>query len=281
MEPFVQYTAENGVELYRLDSWMNQFPGLSAGFTGRNGGTGSVPYASLNLGLHVEDEPAVVVDNRRLLAGALRTPLEAWTYGEQVHGARVQTVEPAHRGRGTLEQSDAFPEADAFITADRGVMMAALFADCVPLFFVDPVHQAIGLAHAGWKGTALGIARQTAEAMAQAFGTRPAELHAAIGPSIGVCCYEVDDRVTDSFTAQTGLQGEPFYRQNPGSPGKFMLNLQEINRKIMIEAGILPQHIEMTNLCTSCAVSHFFSHRKENGRTGRMAAWIGWVGQSG
>ena len=277
MEPFVQYIAENGVELYRLDGWMSQFPGLSAGFTGRNGGTGSAPYATLNLGLHVGDEPAVVVDNRRLLAGSLATPLEAWTYGEQVHGARVQTVEPAHRGRGTLEQTDAFPEADAFITADRGIMMAALFADCVPLYFIDPAHQAVGLAHAGWKGTVQQIARRTAEAMTQTFGTRPAELYAAIGPSIGACCYEVDDRVTGSVTAQTGLQGEPFFRPSPVNPGKFMLNLQEINRKIMIEAGILPQHIEMTNLCTSCAVSQFFSHRKENGRTGRMAAWIGWV----
>lgn len=281
MEPFIQHIAENGVELYRIGSWLNRFPGVSAGFTGRNGGVGSAPYATLNLGLHVGDEPAAVVDNRRLLAGALETPLEAWTYGEQVHGARVQLVEPAHRGRGTLAQADAFPEADAFITAGRGIMMAALFADCVPLFFLDPVHGAIGLAHAGWKGTAQRIARRTVEAMGQTFGTRPADLHAAIGPSIGVCCYEVDDRVIGSITAQTGLQGEPFFRPNPANAGKFMLNLQEINRKIMIEAGILPQHIEMTKLCTSCAGSRFFSHRKENGRTGRMAAWIGFVAQSG
>lgn len=277
MEPFVQYTASNGVELYKVDSWQSRFPGLSAGFTGRNGGTGSAPYATLNLGLHVGDEPAVVVDNRKLLAEALSTPLEVWTYGEQVHGARVQLVEPAHRGRGTLAQTDAFPQADAFITADRDIMMAALFADCVPLYFIDPVHNAVGLAHAGWKGTAQQIARHTVEAMVQAYDTNPADLVAAIGPSIGVCCYEVDERVTGSVTAQTGLEGEPFFRPSSGGPGKFMLNLQEINRKIMIEAGILPQHIEMTRLCTSCAVSRFFSHRKENGQTGRMAAWIGWV----
>ncbi|MNL66239.1 Multi-copper polyphenol oxidoreductase laccase [compost metagenome] len=91
----------------------------------------------------------------------------------------------------------------------------------------------------------------------------------------------MDDRITGSITAQTGLQGEPFYRPGSANEGKFMLNLQEINRKIMIEAGILPHRIEMTKLCTSCAVSRFFSHRKENGRTGRMAAWIGWVSQSG
>ncbi|MDF2935541.1 MAG: hypothetical protein K0Q90_914 [Paenibacillaceae bacterium] len=277
MEPFVQHIADNGVELYRLEGWLSRFPGLSAGFTGRSGGNGRAPYASLNLGLHVDDEPAVVVDNRRLLAGALGTPLEVWTYGEQVHGARVQLVEAVHKGRGTLARADAFPEADAFITAGRGIMMAALFADCVPLYFIDPAHEAVGLAHAGWKGTAQEIARRTVEAMGQTFGTKPADLHAAIGPSIGACCYEVDDRVTGSITAQTALHGEPFFRPSSVNAGKFMLNLQEINRKIMIEAGILPQRIEMTSLCTSCAVSRFFSHRKENGRTGRMAAWIGWV----
>lgn len=277
MEPFVHYTTENGVELNRLEPWLHRFPGITAGFTGRKGGTGTPPYATLNLGLHVGDEPATVVRNRTLLAQALGTSLEAWTFGEQVHGDRVQQVAPFHRGRGTLTQADAFPEADAFIAAGKGTVLAALFADCVPLYFADPAHEAVGLAHAGWKGTVLGIARRTVEAMADAFGTKPESLHAAIGPSIGVCCYEVDNRIIGAVTAQTGLQGEPYFRPSPANEGKFLLNLQEINRKIMIEAGILPHHIEMTSLCTGCGVSRFFSHRKENGTTGRMAAWIGWT----
>lgn len=276
MEPFIRMKREDAPERYSLDSWASQFPGVTAGFTGRGGGMGAAPYRSLNLGLHVGDDPAAVVGNRSLLAEAAGVPLSSWTFGEQVHGCEVQVVEAGHLGRGTTSREDAFQERDAFVTSERGAILAGLFADCVPLYFLDPEHRAVGLAHAGWKGTVQRIAAHTVRVMAEQYGTRPETVRAAIGPSIGVCCYEVDGNLIAQVEEQTGLSGEPYYKAS-GQPGKFMLNLQEINRELLIKAGILPQHIEVTTLCTGCNLSHFFSHRKENGLTGRMAAWIGWL----
>ncbi|WP_438446325.1 peptidoglycan editing factor PgeF [Gorillibacterium sp. sgz5001074] len=275
MEPFIRKQRDGAPELYVLDAWMNAFQGLTAGFTGRNGGVSRAPYHTLNLGLHVDDDPAAVVENRRLLAEEVGIPLDRWTYGEQVHGCEVQVVDRTQSGRGTLSREDAFQAKDAFITADQGIVMAGLFADCVPLYFVDPVKRAAGLAHAGWKGTVLRVAEGTVRAMTDRFGTDPKDLYAAIGPSVGPCCYEVDDRIIDRVRTEAGKEGEPYFSP-AAEAGKYRLNLKEINRQIMIEAGILPNRIEMTTLCTGCSLSSFFSHRAENGRTGRMAAWIGW-----
>jgi polyphenol oxidase len=275
MEPFIRHKQKGAPETYRIRTWEEQFPGLTAGFTGRQGGAGTAPYESLNLGLHVGDKPETVIENRRRLAEEIGVPLSSWTFGEQVHGCEVQVVDSTHRGKGTVSREDAFQERDAFITSATGNVLAGLFADCVPLLFVDPGRRAVGLAHAGWKGSVLQIARLTVERMSQEFGSRPEAIHGAIGPSIGACCYEVDTRITSRLEEETGLSGEPYFTKSIHS-GKFMLNLQEINQKIMIEAGILPQHIEITKLCTGCNLSQFFSHRLENGLTGRMAAWIGW-----
>ena len=134
------------------------------------------------------------------------------------------------------------------------------------------------LSHAGWKGTVLGIAGQTVRVMTEAYGCRPADIRAAIGPSIGGCCYEVDGAVMEPLRRMMNAAGlsnaeERCFRSRPN--GKHLLNLREINRQLLEKAGILPMHIEITDLCTSCNTDLFFSYRKEHGRTGRMAAWIG------
>lgn len=275
MEPFVQQQSTDAPEHYLIQPWTAEFPQITAGFAGRNGGVSPAPYRSLNLGLHVGDDPAAVVENRQRLALAAGVPLPSWIYGEQVHDCQVQLVSAHHAGRGTLSREDAFPAKDAFVTNERGIVLAALFADCVPLYFLDPEHSAAGLAHGGWRGTVLGIASRTVQAMSRQFGTRPQAVRAAIGPSIGACCYEVEEGLISRIGTELGMEGEPYFNPGP-EQGKFMLNLQEINRKLMIEAGILPQHIEMSKLCTGCNPNRFFSHRMEQGRTGRMAAWIGW-----
>lgn len=276
MEAFVRRKRDGGPELYVLEAWMTAMPGLTAGFTGRNGGVSEAPYRTLNLGLHVDDDPEAVVENRRRLAQEVGIPFSRWTYGEQVHGCEVQPVDRTQAGRGTLSRGDAFQAKDAFITEERGLAMAGLFADCVPLYFADPVRGAVGLAHAGWKGTVLRVAEGTVRAMAERFGSRPCDIRAAIGPSVGPCCYEVDDRIISRVIAEAGVEGEPYYTPSE-APGLYRLNLKEINRQIMIKAGILPNHIEITKLCTGCNLKAFYSHRTENGRTGRMAAWIGWM----
>jgi YfiH family protein len=154
-----------------------------------------------------------------------------------------------------------------------------MYADCVPLYFFDPVRHAVGLAHAGWKGTVGGIARMAVRRMTESFGSKPEELLAAIGPSIGVCCYEVDEAVAAKVRPvleEIGPEPEQQERvlQSGRSAGKYMLDLQTFNRLLLLEAGILSAHIELSHLCTSCNTDRFFSHRAEGGRTGRMVAWI-------
>ncbi|WP_281888098.1 peptidoglycan editing factor PgeF [Paenibacillus sp. YYML68] len=278
MEPFIHRKGDNGCEWLELEPFQRAYPFASAGFTTRRGGASEGDFDSLNCGLHVADAPEAVVENRRRLAEALQFPFETCTYAEQVHGKEIEVVTRAKAGAGNDSRERALQAKDGFVTNERGVYLHALFADCVPLYFIDPIKKAVGLAHAGWKGTALGIAAALVETMSAAYGTKPRDVRAAIGPSIGSCCYEVDDKVIHrmervlSDSATEGASAS-YYEELPD--GKYKLSLQQVNRQIMIKAGILPSHIEISHLCTSCNTHTFYSHRKEKGRTGRMAAWIG------
>ncbi|WP_058301817.1 peptidoglycan editing factor PgeF [Gorillibacterium timonense] len=281
MESF-QYEAEaEGPGLFRVKSWMDRYPQLTLGMTSRIGGKSREPFGTLNCGLHVGDLPADVTANRTAVAQALNSDLDHWVYGEQVHGSTVALVGPTDRGRGTRERETELRATDAFITNTPGIVLAALFADCVPLYFFDPVTGSIGLAHAGWKGTAACIAAKTIEAMEHEFGSSPSDIQAAIGPSIGKCCYEVDDGVIGPIReALAGPDGDlcgeesDRYYTAIGS-GKYKLDLQQVNRQIMIKAGIFPASIEVTGRCTSCTTDLLYSYRREGGQTGRMQAWIG------
>ncbi|WP_336761863.1 peptidoglycan editing factor PgeF [Paenibacillus sp. USHLN196] len=263
--------------------WRDQFEKLTVGFTTRHGGVGNVPYASLNCAYHVGDNPEVVLNNRRLVTEKLGFAAEAWTCGEQVHGKHVAVITAEDRSRGLLDRQSALQDTDGLVTNVPGVLLTSFYADCVPLYFYDPVQQAVGLAHAGWKGTVAGIAVSMVETMEREYGSRRQDIRAAIGPSIGDCCYEVDEAVmqhvrvwfedspvNDKYEDSASKQ---VYR--PVNNGKTMLNLKECNRHIMMKAGIMPDHIECTTWCTSCHPELFFSYRKENGVTGRMASWIG------
>lgn len=272
MDVFAAERTADGLELYRLSAWQERFPGLSAGFTSRIGGVGKAPYAELNCALHVGDDPQAVAENRRRVARAAGFAVEAWTCAEQVHGNRVHLVGESDKGAGFHSRASVIQDADGLMTDRRGLMLVAFYADCVPIFLLDPERRAVALAHAGWKGTALDIVRETVLAMNRAFGSRPEELLAAIGPAIGGCCYEVDRHVVEQIDAPV-----PPRKEN----GRYMLDLKEINRQFMIRAGLLPINIEVSGYCTGCRTDRFFSHRMEsgksiNGKTGRMAAWIGW-----
>lgn len=270
MEPFVRRQEANGVETYRISDWESRYPRLSVGFSTRIGGVSVDGCQSLNCALHVADDPQHVIENRRRLAAAAGFSFEAWTCGEQVHDHRVAVVSQDDRGRGRLDRSSAIPDTDALISQADDVMLVSFYADCVPLYFYDPVHQAVGLAHAGWKGTSQQIAARTVEAMVDAFASRPEQLLVAIGPAIGGCCYEVDSRVIDAMQMAGVHEG-----WTANNDDKYMLDLKRVNKQILLKAGILPTNIEITDLCTSCHVETFFSHRRDGGKTGRMASWIG------
>lgn len=273
MEPFTLAENKLGAGMFSITPWTVDHPRLIAGFSSRKGGVSSEPFG-LNCALHVDDKLEDVLENRKRLTDALAVPFESWTCAEQVHGHSIAIITEENRGRGRHSREEAIPASDGLVTNVPDVLLTAFFADCVPLYFYDDEHQVVGLAHAGWRGTADAIAARMVEVLKDQFHINPAELRAAIGPSIGQCCYEVDRKVIDAIRPQLdcdGMNSAWIEREND----KYLLDLRESNRQILIKAGIMPYHIEITDWCTSCQNDLFFSHRKERGRTGRMTAWIG------
>lgn len=283
--PSLDHSSAGGPGLFELQPWKSYEAkiGLKVGYTSRLGGVGKAPYSSLNCAFHVGDNPQDVIANRTLIAEEIGMNPESWTCGEQVHKNEVAIVTEQDKGRGFLDRKSAFQDTDGLLTNVRGILLSSFYADCVPLYFFDPVKEVVGLAHAGWKGTVAGIAERMIARMEEHYGCEREDIRTAIGPSIGSCCYEVDDyvmnqvkvwyEVSDGTEKHKGSTYEACHK--PVSGGKSMLDLKEVNRHIMIKAGILPEHIEITSWCTSCHPELFFSYRKENGITGRMASWIG------
>ncbi|WP_052723759.1 peptidoglycan editing factor PgeF [Paenibacillus wulumuqiensis] len=277
MEPFIHTIENNRPELFMLDCSAYS-SGLTAGFTGRRGGVSKAPYNSFNLAYHVEDQAADVLENRKLLCDALGFRPENWVCGEQVHSNHIAIVTADHAGKGWADRESAFQATDGLITNVPGILLTSFYADCVPLYFIDPVHKVVGLAHAGWKGTVADIAGEMIRTMIEQYGSDTADIRTAIGPSIGSGHYEVDSKVMDAvdvWTARLEGNGQQLTYARPGKPGRTWLDLKQLNREIMIFAGIQPQHIEMSTWCTYENNDLFFSYRADGGRTGRMASWVG------
>ena len=237
-------------------------------FTSRIGGISENPYSSLNLGTKTADGKENIGKNYDLLFSAINIPIENGVLSDQVHKDTIKRITIADRGKGIISDSDIF-EVDGMITNERGIALVTLHADCVPIYILDPVRQAIGLVHAGWKGTVLRIAQKALIQMEHFFGTKPKDCLAAIGPSIGNCCYEVDETVIDKFNQNfTNLDRFVFFKEK----NKYYLDLWEANKNQLEEMGVLQRNITTSNLCTQCNNHLFYSYRFEKGLTGRMAA---------
>lgn len=226
------------------------------GFTTRRGGVSPAPWDSLNLGGAVGDDPVRVVENWRRLREA--TGLR-FARVRQVHGARAVLA-------GDRPGDEPVEEADAVISTAPGVAACVSVADCVPVLLADPETGAVAAVHAGWRGTVLRAAAEGVRTLGVAAGAPPARLLAAVGPSIGPCCYEVSQELADRFRADIG----PVVRDGAAP----RLDLWECNRRILLEAGLLPARIEVMGRCTACERDLFFSHRRDAGRTGRQVAFI-------
>ncbi|MBO9598229.1 MAG: peptidoglycan editing factor PgeF [Cohnella sp.] len=271
MEPFRLREDDSDAALLMLQSWCAS-EGITAGFTTRRAN---------NTALHVGDDPAIVVANRKRIAERLGWSFDAWTCAEQVHGNEVRIITRDNAGSGRYDRDSAILHTDALISNEPDILLVMFYADCVPLYFYDPVTRSIGLAHAGWKGTVADIAARTVEKMRAAFGAEPANIRAAIGPSIGGCCYEVDEAVLRHVRPILDTMPdvgsdrlvEPIVV--PSQDGRARLDLKLLNRHLMIKAGILPSSIEMTSWCTGCSTDLLYSHRSEQGNTGRMMSWLG------
>jgi polyphenol oxidase len=257
----------NGVVYYAV-SFLEKTGLARAAFTTRIGGMSAGEAATMNLSFKRKDTPANVRENYRRICAAAGFTAGGLAVSRQVHGTAVHEVGDAEAGRGVFD-GDESPEADGLVTNRRGVALVKHTADCVPVYLLDARTRAIALVHAGWRGTLEGIAGIALTRMAEAYGTRPEDCLAAIGPSIGPCCFEVGGEVAQAFEARFPGRGVV------DASGKLpIVDLWRCNALQLLDAGVQDDNIAVAGLCTACDPITFYSHRKEKGRTGAMAALL-------
>jgi len=233
------------------------YSGVVHGCSTRQGGVSQGPFATLNLGVHTSDNPQSVLENRARFAAALNVRPQDLVVPRQSHGVCVAVVD---------SRSGSTVEADALITRAPGLVLSVTVADCVPVLLYDSVTRVAAAIHAGWKGTTGGIVHATLQQMRSCFGTRPEDCCAAIGPSIGPCCYVTDERRALCFP--------PEVVEHAGNC-RYRIDLGAANRKQLLEAGVPASRVNSASGCTSCQPDLFFSHRRDGSRAGRMMATIG------
>lgn len=221
--------------------------------------------APFNLGLKVGDDPEMVAARRRMVANSFRVTLDRTVFAEQVHGRNVAWVGEREAGAGSIRTTDSIPATDGLATMEKGLLLATQHADCVPILLVDPVHRAVSAIHAGWKGTASAIVLQALEVLREHAGSDPCDCKAAIGPSAGECCYEVGEDLREPFDDVLRQVGMTFSSR---------LSLSQVNRRLLLEAGLSDSSVDRAEICTICGGEMFFSHRRQGKAAGRMCSFI-------
>lgn len=259
-------------------------------FSTRLGGVSQGVFATMNLGWNRGDESECVTENYRRIAKVLGVTPEDMTASKQTHTTNIRLVTATDKGKGVVLPLD-YDEVDGLITAEAGIVLVTSYADCVPLYFVDPVKRAIGLAHSGWRGTVQQMGACMVRAMQEQFGSCPADLVAAIGPSICQSCYEVSEEVAVAFQEslvgteaflqeirESGCYGdghtEPSVLADGKAPGKYQLDLWLANLIILRQAGIPLEQIAVTDICTCHNPEYLFSHRASQGKRGALQAFL-------
>lgn len=239
---------------------------VNHGFSTKLGGVSKGHCATMNISTTRGDDPAAIEENKRRIAAAIGVRPESMTFTHQTHTTNVAVVRAEDEGK-------RFMETDGLVTNVPGICLVTFFADCVPLFFVDPVKKVIGLSHSGWRGTVGKIGKVTVEKMVSEYGCDPADIRAAIGPSICQDCYEVSEDVIEQFKESFAeeLWTELFYKKENG---KYQLNLWRANEAVFREAGIVKEHIAVTNVCTHCNPDILFSHRTTGDKRGNVSAFL-------
>lgn len=248
----------------------DEFDFVRHGFSTRLGGVSEGIYASMNLSFTRGDEDTAVAENFRRFCNAIGVQSDKVVVSAQAHHTNLYNVTAADGGRG-VTRDRGYTDIDGLLTDEPGVVLCTQYADCVPLFFVDPVKRVVATSHSGWRGTVAQIGAVTVERMCKDYGCRREDIRAAIGPSIGPCCFEVDDPVYTEFIKMDNWQ-ESFVKLKEG--GKYDIDLWAVNRQILLDAGIAPNHITVTDLCTKCHPDLFWSHRVTGNDRGSLAGFI-------
>ena len=278
-----QVITRSELEVLKVEEW-KQYEWLLHGFSTRDGGISQVYGGStLNLGWTKEDDASSVGENRRRFLSAVcgQRPGSVFVGVKQIHSNIVRVVmkeDGALESRLQTKDSKALLEGDGLITNVPGVLLGVGTADCVPVLVVDVAKRVVGAFHAGWRGTASQIVERGVAKMQQEYGSSAADLVAAIGPSIGPCCYTVGEEVWSEFGRQFHYANELFTRSN--DTGQIRLNLWEANQRQLLDAGVSEVSVSTLGECTACTRSQsgalrYFSHRKEHGNAGRMLNVVG------
>lgn len=256
----------NGVPFYACTG----FSAVAHGFSTRLGGVSPAPWDSLNLGVNRGDSPQRVAENYRRFCTAIGADPAAIVKHHQIHSTLVRAVTKTDI---LPAETPTTPEGDALVTDCPGVCLTVFSADCIPILFFDPNKRVIAAAHAGWRGTAHGIAAHTVTKMVHDYGCSPSDILAAIGPGISSCCFETHQDVPDSLCQTLGSDAEAFIQPLP-QPGKYLIDLKGANQKWLSKSGLLPEHIAVSHSCTACDGAAFWSHRRLGSVRGSMAAMI-------
>lgn len=261
---------QNNDVIYLQIPMFNETNLVKHGFSTRHGGKSDGIYKSMNLGFNRGDAEENVRENYRILCETLRIDTEDLVLSDQIHEDKILVINQKDRGKGYNKDSDIIG-VDGLITNEKDVALVTSYADCVPLFFLDPVEKVIALSHSGWRGTVKKIGGKTIRMMSEHFGSKPENILAAIGPSIGACCYEVSEDVKIEVEKMFNHDIIDKIVKKQGK-NKYMIDLWEANSAVLLEAGILKEHLQKTDICTMCHKDDLFSHRGSEGKRGNMVA---------
>ena len=245
-------------------------------FSTRVGGVSEGIYSSMNLSYTRGDDKKSVDENFKRIAEVLGCGMSDIVCSDQTHTVNLRVVSGQDGGKGILRPKD-YTDTDGLMTDEPGLVLATFYADCVPLYFVDTGRRAIALAHSGWRGTVARMGRCVVEKMREVYGTDPADIVAAIGPSICQECYEVSEDVAEAFAQEfRGTRQSDEILIGKGG-GKYQLDLWRANEIVLTEAGIPAEQIQVTDICTCHNSEYLFSHRASHGQRGNLGAFLGLI----
>jgi YfiH family protein len=260
----------NGIVFYTFNSFANA-ERIRHLFSTRKGGVSQGNFAEMNLSVNKSDSLENVKENYRRIS-SLGFPVEKMVFSDQVHGVKIKKVFQNDCGKGYTSGSDIVG-IDGLMTNVPNIVLVTFYADCVPLYFYDPVKNAIALSHAGWRGTVMEIGKIAVNEMIKEYGSCPGDIIVGIGPSICEKCFEVGGEVAAEFNDKFSYSAQ-FVIKSQTISGKYYIDLQRINKQILMDAGIMEHKIELPNICTKCNTDIFYSHRAMGSKRGNMAAFL-------